>query len=48
MSKDRYNQIIDEAYEDYRNHFLGYDDVPQKMFLYLSVKPIKTFLKDGG
>ena len=25
-----YNQIIDEAYENYFNNFLGYDDVPTK------------------
>ena len=30
MSKEKYNQIIDEAYENYFNNFLGYDDVPTK------------------
>lgn len=48
MSKDRYNQIIDEAYEDYRNHFLGYDDVPTKDVFVFECKTDKDFSERWG
>ena len=43
MSKEKYNQIIDEAYENYFNNFLGYDDVPTKEVFVFECKTDKEF-----
>jgi hypothetical protein len=48
MNKEIYNQIIDEAYEDYCNHFLGYDDVPTKDVFVFDCKTDKDFSERFG
>jgi len=42
------NHIIDEAYEHYRNHFLGYDDVPTKDVFVFECKTNKSFSEKWG
>ena len=48
MSKEKYNQIIDEAYENYFNNFLGYDDVPTKEVFVFECKTDKEFSERWG
>lgn len=48
MSIERLNQVIDVAYEHYRNHFLGYDDVPTKDVFVFECKTNKDFSERFG
>jgi len=48
MNGEKYKHIIDEAYENYRNHFLGYDDVPTKDVFVFECKTDKEFSERWG
>jgi len=48
MNKEEYHLIIDEAYDKYFSHFLGYDDVPPKEVFVFLCKTDKSFSERWG
>jgi hypothetical protein len=43
MSKERYNEIIDEVYDKYTTKYVGYDDVPSKELFLFEIRTNKEF-----
>ena len=48
MSKERYNQIIDEVYNKYTTKYMGYDDVPSKELFLFEIKNNPEFSEKWG
>ena len=48
MSKERYNQIIDEVYNKYTIKYMGYDDVPSKELFLFEIKNNPEFSEKWG
>jgi hypothetical protein len=48
MSKQRYNQIIDEVYNKYLTKYVGYDDVPSKELFLFEIKNNTEFSEKWG
>jgi len=48
MSKETYQKIFDEAYENYSDNFLGYDDIPIKEVFILECKTNSKFSERWG
>ena len=48
MSKERYNQIIDEVYNKYTTKYMGYDDVPSKELFLFEIKNNPGFSEKWG
>lgn len=48
MSKETYNQIVDEIYNTYTNKYIGYDDVPSKSLFLFEIKTNPNFSEKWG
>ena len=48
MEHNQYEKIIDEAYRDYSNNFLGYEDVPSKFWFTENAQNNPLFMDRWG
>ena len=48
MNKEKYNKIIDDAYAEYENHFMGHEDIPNKQLFLLQCEVDKKFSERWG
>ena len=48
ITKERFNQIIDEVYNKYLTKYMGYDDVPSKELFLYEIKNNTEFSEKWG
>lgn len=48
MNKERYDQIINKAYDNYYNYFSGYEDIPNKELFLMECRRNKNFSEKWG